>query len=135
MRPPTQQVSEWLEAFGAALDRADYDAAIDLFDDEACWRQLPAHPKALLRCRRVTFVRNKQELSGKPGIRLMLETTVPAARPSGWHIDGEATETDGIIDAWFTFATTVSAGVGHLRLEAGKCWMLSTVTATDGVCC
>ena len=135
MTTPTLQVAEWLAAFGAALDCADYHAAINLFDDDVCWRELAAHPKALLRCHRVSFTRNRRALSGKPSVRAMLEATVPAAKPGRWRIDGEATESDGIIDAWFTFETAVSAGVGQLRLEAGKCWMLSTVTATDGVCC
>ena len=132
---PTGQVADWLAAFGAALDCGDYDAAIALFDDDACWRELSAHPKALLRCHRVSFTPSRNALSGKQRIRTMLEATVPAAKPGRWHIDGEATEFDGITDAWFTFETTVSAGVGHLRLEAGRCWLIGTVTATDGVCC
>lgn len=135
MTTPTQQAAEWLAAFGAALDRTDYDAAIDLFDDDICWRELTAHPKALLRCDRVSFTRDRKALSGKPGIRTMLEATVPAAQPGAWRIDGEATESDGIIDAWFTFETAVYASAGHLRLEAGKCWMLSTVSAMAVACC
>ena len=135
MTTPTQQIVAWLAAFESALERADYDAALDLFDDDACWRELAAHPKALLRCHRVSFTKNRRTISGKAGIRTMLEATVPAAKPGGWRVDGEAIECDGITDAWFTFETAVSAGAGHVRLEAGKCWMLSTVTATDGVCC
>ena len=135
MTTPTQQAAAWLAEFGAALNRADYDAAVDLFDDDICWRELTANPKALLRCRRVSFMPDRRALSGKCSIRAMLEATSPAAKPGRWRIDGAATQSDGIVDAWFTFETVVSAGVGHLRLEAGKCWMMSTVTATDGVCC
>lgn len=135
MTTPMRQVAEWLAAFGGALDRADYDAAIAMFEDDALWRQLTAHPKALLRCHRVSFTPDRRALSGKPSIKAMLEATVIAAKPAGWQVDGDATESDGIVDAWFTFETAVSAGVGHIRLEGGKCWMLSTVTATDGVCC
>jgi putative flavoprotein involved in K+ transport len=132
---PVQQVNEWLSAFGSALDRADFDTAIEMFEDDAFWRQLTAHPKALLRCHRVSFTPDRRALCGKPSIKAMLESTVNAAKPGGWQVDGAATESDGIVDAWFTFETAVSEGVGHIRLEAGKCWILSTVTATDGVCC
>ena len=38
----TQQVSEWLSSFGAALDRADYDAALQMFEEECYWRDLVA---------------------------------------------------------------------------------------------
>ena len=38
----TQQVSEWLSSFGAALDRADYDAALQMFEEESYWRDLVA---------------------------------------------------------------------------------------------
>jgi putative flavoprotein involved in K+ transport len=135
MTTPTDQVAAWLVAFGSALDRADYETAMAMFDDDACWRQLAAHPKALLRCHRVSFRQDRSALRGKSHIKAMLEATVQAARPGAWRVDGTATECDGIVDAWFTFETTVSAGVGQIRLEEGKCWMLSTVTATDGVCC
>ncbi len=134
-KTPTQQVVEWLAGFGSALDREDYDAALELFDEDICWRELAAHPKAQLRCHRLSFTRDRRALLGKSRVRAMLEATVPAAKPGRWQIDGEATECDGIVDAWFTFETSVSAGAGHLRLEDGQCWMLSTVTATDGVCC
>ena len=34
MSASTQQVSEWLSSFGTALDRADYDAAVQMFEEE-----------------------------------------------------------------------------------------------------
>ena len=36
----TQQVSEWLSNFGTALDRADFDAAARMFEEESYWRDL-----------------------------------------------------------------------------------------------
>jgi putative flavoprotein involved in K+ transport len=135
MGSPTGQAAEWLAAFGASLECADYDAAIALFADDAHWSQLPAHPKSLLRCHRISFMPDRRAILGKLGIRAMLEATVDAARPRRWQVDGDATETDGIVDAWFTFETTVSLGVGQVRLESGRCWMLRTVTASDGICC
>jgi putative flavoprotein involved in K+ transport len=135
MTTPTQQVSEWLEAFGGALDRRDFNAAIEFFDEDCCWCQLGAHSKSLLRCHRISFTRDRNAIAGKQNIKAMLEATVPSAKPGRWRIDGEATESDGITDAWFSFETVVSVGTGYLRIEAGKCWILSTGTANDGVCC
>ena len=135
MNEPTRQALAWLEAFGRALDYADYDAAMALFEDDAVWRQLSARPKALLRCRGVSFRTNRTAITGKDAIRAMLEATTAAAEPGQWEIDGPATECDGIVDSWFTFATTVSQGIGFLRLEGGKCWMLSTTTVIAEACC
>lgn len=132
---PNQQAAQWLAAFAAALEGANWDGALALFDDEVRWRQLSSTSKALLRCHRAAFTQDRKALAGKSSIRAMLVATVPAAKPARWCIDGEASESDGIVDAWFTFETTVSPGLGHLRLEHGKCWVLSTLTGTDGLCC
>src|SRR5437762_3156717 len=37
---PTQQISDWLSRFGAALDRKDRAAAAELFAHECYWRDL-----------------------------------------------------------------------------------------------
>ena len=50
---PTQQVSEWLSNFGAALDRADLAAAAEMFHAESYWRDL------------VSFTWNIKTLEGK----------------------------------------------------------------------
>jgi putative flavoprotein involved in K+ transport len=41
-------------------------------------------------------------------------------------IDGEASETNGVTEAWFTFETGVARGKGLVRLKDGKCWTLLT---------
>ena len=132
---PDAQVTAWLRNFEGALEGGDLDAALALFDDEVCWRELSGHPKSLLRCHRISFAPNRRALSGKAAVRTMLEATVRAARPRCWRIDGAAQDADGIVSAWFTFETTVSVGAGYLRLEDGRCWSMGTVTATGGICC
>ena len=39
-KTPTQQVSEWLAALGAALERGDAAGAAALFGDDSYWRDL-----------------------------------------------------------------------------------------------
>ena len=118
---PTQQVSEWLSNFGAALDRADLAAAVEMFHAESYWRDL------------VAFTWNIKTLEGKENIKAMLEATVSEVKPGQWQIEGEATSDNGVLDGWFTFETAVSRGKGHLRLKEGKCWtLLTTMTELKG---
>jgi putative flavoprotein involved in K+ transport len=120
-RTPTQQASTWLADFGAALERADLDAALALFDADSYWRDL------------VSFTWNITTLEGRDAIRAMLETTLAAAKPSGWQILGEASATDGVTECWFTFETAVARGKGHLRLRGERCWtLLTTMTELKG---
>lgn len=117
----TQQVSEWLQRFGAALDRKDSVAAADLFGDECYWRDL------------IAFTWNIKTLEGKDDIQTMLVATLAHVQPSRWQSVGQATEEDGAIAGWFTFETAVARGKGYLRLKAGKCWtLLTTMTELKG---
>src|SRR3954453_10757636 len=119
--PPTQQVSAWLSRFGAALDRKDWAAAVDLFGNECYWRDL------------ISFTWNIKTLEGKDEIQAMLAATLSDVRPGAWRILGEATEEYGVTAGWFTFETAVARGKGHLRLKAGKCWtLLTTITELKG---
>ena len=119
---PTQQVSEWLSRFGAALDRKDRAAAAELFGDECYWRDL------------VSFTWNIKTLEGKDEIQAMLAATIcrRAARSTGrsWE---RPTEENGVTAGWFTFETAVARGKGYLRLKAGQCWtLLTTMTELKG---
>src|SRR5688572_29978433 len=109
---PTKQVSDWLAAFGAALDRGDAAAASSMFGDESYWRDL------------VSFTWNIKTLEGKNEIGAMLVATLPAAKPGQWQLAGDATEDAGVVQGWFTFETAVARGKGHIRLKSGKCWTL-----------
>jgi putative flavoprotein involved in K+ transport len=117
----TQQVSEWLSSFGAALDGADYNAALQMFEEESYWRDL------------VALTWNIKTLEGKESIRAMLKVTVPEAKPGQWRTEGDATSEKGVLSSWFTFETAVARGRGYLRLRDGKCWtLLTTMTELKG---
>src|SRR6266446_3655601 len=117
----TQQVSEWLSNFGTALDRADFDAAARMFEEESYWRDL------------LSLTWNIKTLEGKENIKAMLEATVPEAKPGQWRIEGNATSDTDVISGWLTFETAVSRGKGHIRLKDGKCWtLLTTMTELKG---
>ena len=111
---PDQQISDWLVDFDAALQRRDIDTAVNLFQEDCYWRDL------------VSFTWNLKTAEGRDGIHAMLAATVPEARPAEWTPEGAATETDGVVEGWFTFRTGVANGRGIVRLQNGKCWTLFT---------
>ena len=112
---PTEQVSDWLSHFGAAMAQRDWSAVTALFGDECYWRDL------------VSFTWNITTLEGRSDIRSGLAATVSGVQPSHWQITGEADEeTDGTIAAWFTFETAVAWGKGYVRLRDNRCWTLLT---------
>jgi putative flavoprotein involved in K+ transport len=118
---PTQQVSEWLSNFGNALDRADFDAAANLFQEDGYWRDL------------LSLTWNIKTLEGKENIKEMLKATVSEAKPGRWQAEGDATSDNGVISGWLTFETAVSRGKGQIRLRDGKCWtLLTTMTELKG---
>ena len=118
---PTQIASAWLADFNSALERQDIDAAVALFDADSYWRDL------------VAFTWNIRTQEGPDAIRAMLKSRLAETKPSGFTLEGEATEADGIVDAWFTFETAVARGRGHLRLRNGKAWtLLTTMTELKG---
>src|SRR5687768_399524 len=100
-RTPTQKASVWLADFGAALERADLDAALALFHADSYWRDL------------VSFTWNITTLEGQEAIRAMLETTLAATKPSGWQIEGQASMADDVTECWFIFETAAARGKGH----------------------
>ncbi|MDH3292821.1 MAG: NAD(P)/FAD-dependent oxidoreductase [Acidimicrobiia bacterium] len=114
MSTPTETVSDWLARFGASLQSANYSEATKMFADECFWRDL------------VTFTWNIKTVEGRDEINDMLEACAANTDPSNWRIRGEASETDGVVDAWIDFETGVARGEGHIRLMDGKCWTLLT---------
>ena len=114
MSTPTQRAGQWLAAFEAALQRGDVAAATALFDDDSYWRDL------------VAFTWNIRTQEGRAAIADMLQARLADVAPSGFVVEGEATEADGVVDAWFTFETRLSRGRGHLRLKGDRAWTLLT---------
>jgi putative flavoprotein involved in K+ transport len=121
MSDSTQKVSVWLSNFGSALDRADFDTAVRMFEEESYWRDL------------LSFTWNIITLDGKEKIKAMLEATVTEAKPGQWRIEGNAASENGVISGWFRFETAVSRGKGYIRLKDDKCWtLLTTMTELKG---
>ena len=122
---PSQRASGWLADFGAALASNNAAAAVALFDTECYWRDL------------VAFTWNIRTQEGQPAIADMLAHRLADVAPSNFALEGEATEADGVVDAWFTFETRVARGRGHLRLRsvagADRAWtLLTTMTELKG---
>jgi len=118
---PTQAARTWLTEFNAALGRRDVDAATHLFEPEGFWRDL------------VAFTWNLRTQEGRGEIRAMLEARLADTLPVTFTPEGEATETDGVVESWFTFETAVARGRGHLRLRDGLAWtFLTTMSELKG---
>ncbi|WP_340109232.1 NAD(P)/FAD-dependent oxidoreductase [Pikeienuella sp. HZG-20] len=109
-------VSEFLDRFGDALEKADVERAVSLFQEDCYWRDL------------VSFTWNIRTMEGRGAVRDMLTAQLSTTRPSGWRIaEGEtATEDGGVVTAWITFETGVSRGSGLIRLKDGLIWTLLT---------
>jgi putative flavoprotein involved in K+ transport len=110
------QVTQFLDAFGAALEAGDIARVTDMFEEDCYWRDL------------VTFTWNIKTVERRAEIADMLTHQLAATRPTGWRLaEGEpATEDGGVITAWIRFETNVARGYGLIRLRAGKIWTLLT---------
>jgi putative flavoprotein involved in K+ transport len=121
MSTPSQRASRWLADFGTALTARDIDAAVALFEEDCYWRDL------------VAFTWNIRTQEGRGQLRDLLAGRLADVQPTAFALEGEATEADGIVDAWFTFETRVARGRGHLRLKGERAWtLLTTMTELKG---
>ncbi len=111
---PNATVQQWLSHFDDALCQGDLEAVLELFGDDCYWRDL------------VSFTWNLHTAEGKAAIRAMLAATLAGVKPVNWRLEGDATEANGVIDAWLSFETAAARGKGQLRLVGGKCWTLLT---------
>jgi putative flavoprotein involved in K+ transport len=111
---PSAIASGWLSEFSGHLERGDIEQAVAQFAPECYWRDL------------VSLTWNIRTQEGPQAIRAMLQAQLAQVQPSRFTLEGEATEADGVIEAWFTFETAVGRGRGHLRLQGGKAWTLLT---------
>ncbi len=117
----SQKAALWLSGFADAMSRGDAQEAAKHFAETCFWRDL------------VAFSWNIVTFEGRDAIAAMLQDSLPRTRPSGWAVDGEASSTDGVIEAWISFETDTARGRGHLRLKDGKCWtLLTTITELKG---
>lgn len=115
---PSTRACAWLHHFGAALAGGDPAAVSALFDDDCYWRDL------------VAFTWNIRTEEGRGAIEAMLQARLADVAPTALALEGDATEADGLVDAWFTFETRVARGRGHLRLKSteqgDRAWTLLT---------
>jgi putative flavoprotein involved in K+ transport len=118
---PSQRASSWLAAFEKALVSGHIHQVTALFDEDCYWRDL------------VSFTWNISTQEGHQAIADMLSSCLTAVKPSHFALKEDATEADGVVDAWFTFETAVCRGLGHLRLKGDKAWtLLTTMTELKG---
>jgi putative flavoprotein involved in K+ transport len=118
-KTPTARVQAFLDRFGKALDAGKIDEAAGMFAEECYWRDL------------VAFTWNIRTMEGRGEVRDMLGAQLESAKPTGWKVaEGEeATEADGVTEAWIAFETEVAHGYGHIRLKDGMIWTLLTTMA------
>lgn len=115
-KTPTARVQAFLDRFGGALEAGRIDEAVTMFAEECYWRDL------------VTFTWNIKTVEGRGEVRDMLEAQLAATKPTAWQVaEGEeASEADGVTQAWITFETDVARGYGLIRLKDGLIWTLLT---------
>ena len=112
----SDQVTEFLDAFGAALEAGDIDRATEMFAEDCYWRDL------------VAFTWNIKTVEGRDEVADMLRHQLESTAPSGWRIaEGEvAAEEGGVTTAWISFET----GVGP-RLRADPAARRPDLDAAD----
>lgn len=113
---PNDRIDAWLASFDDALQAGDVDAVLDLFGGDCYWRDF------------VSFTWNLHTNEGHDDIREMLDDTLERTAPRNWAREGEASEADGVTEAFITFETAEGGGRGHLRLlgEDDHAWTLLT---------
>jgi putative flavoprotein involved in K+ transport len=111
---PTGRVSTWLAKFSAALEKQDMEAIGRLFAADCYWRDL------------VALTWNIKTMQGRDDIVEMARACLPVSHPWNWALDGEATESGGVTEAWLTFETDAVRGIGHVRLQGDQAWTLLT---------
>jgi cation diffusion facilitator CzcD-associated flavoprotein CzcO len=107
----SEAVSEWLDAFEAALRSQDSAAAAALFLPDGHWRDLLA------------FTWHIQTITGIEGIEAQLRRSLEATRPTGFHLPPYRTAPRMVtragsecIEAIIGFETAVGPASGVLRL-------------------
>ena len=110
----TATATAWLASFESALQERRIEAVTALFGAECFWRDL------------VIFTWNLRTEEGPEAIRAMLESRLDDVAPRGFTLKGEASASEGLVEAWFHFETRLARGIGQVRLREGKAWTLFT---------
>jgi putative flavoprotein involved in K+ transport len=112
--PIDTQARHWLSQLEQALSDGDAAAGAALFADDGYWRDL------------VAFTWTIRTVQGREAIAAMLRATLASTRPSAWTLEGPASESNGVVEAWFRFDTLLGRGRGIVRLRDGRAWTLLT---------
>ncbi|WP_221793778.1 flavin-containing monooxygenase [Oceanobacter mangrovi] len=112
--PASIAAQQWLDKLNQTLRQSGPESAAELFEANGFWRDL------------VAFTWNIKTLEGRQQIATMLAATLDHTRPGNWQLEEEATDNNGVIEAWITFDTAVASCRGHLRLRSGLAWTLLT---------
>ncbi|MFM2391251.1 MAG: hypothetical protein RLZZ437_2806 [Pseudomonadota bacterium] len=112
----TDQVTDVLDRFGAALTAGDVAAVTALFATDCYWRDL------------VTFTWNIKTMEGQAQVADMLGATLAHTQPGHWRVaEGEVATAEGnLLTAWISFETRVARGYGLIRVRDGLIWTLLT---------
>ena len=115
----TDHAKAWLADLDSAFRSRNTTAVTALFGEECYWRDL------------VALTWNIKTSEGRGDIAAMLAKSMPHSRPHNFQIEGEATRAGEVIEAWFSFETSVATGTGHLRLKSGQGF--TVLTAMDAL--
>jgi putative flavoprotein involved in K+ transport len=98
--------TDWLDAFGAALERRDAPAAVALLMPDAWWRDLLA------------FTWDLRTLHGHDAMVAMLEERLEVTAPTGFRLapGDELTVTDDVVEGFVEFDTAAARCRGYVRL-------------------
>ena len=111
---PHDRVTDWLDRFANALEAQDIAGLTALFDDQCYWRDL------------IALTWNIRTMEGRDAIGDMAKACLGDTHPRNFALDGDATEADGVTEAWFTFETDTARGIGHVRLKEDSAWTVLT---------
>ena len=108
------QANNWLEKFFDSIRVQEYEGTTDIFEDNACWRDLLA------------FSWNIITVAGIDDIANMFKSTAAQVSVQEWEIVGDVTHVSNEISCWFTFVTGIAKCKGRLTLVDGRCSVLFT---------
>ena len=72
------------------------------------------------------FTWNLRTEEGRTAIAAMLATRLEDVAPSDFALSAEASESAGVVEAWFGFETRVGRCTGQVRLKEGRAWTMFT---------
>jgi putative flavoprotein involved in K+ transport len=102
---PTARAAAWFDRFEAALRARDVAGAAEQFATTSFWRDL------------VAFSWNLTTVEDRAGVADLLTATLEGTDPHDFRLSEDATEDDGVVTAWFEFATATGRGRGLARLR------------------